>query len=103
MKPGLKTTEFWVTAFVVLAGSAAAIYAFKYAESLHAHFAGMLSISLAFAKAHGYNAGRVQEKIQFWLNSSKTSEPTPAPAPSPPTTPAPASAPPAPPAPPAPV
>lgn len=91
---GIKTTEFWLTVFIILAGMTAAALAFVYGETAYAHVAGIIGIVTAYLKAHSYNTGRVKEKLEKIVADKVLGPCTPTPATTPP--PAPPTSPPSP-------
>ena len=87
MKPGYKTTEFWLSIAVILIASAMGILAIIYGKELGEKAMSGVSMLVIYLKAHGYNLGRIKEKIEEAIN--RRSQPDPSPTPSPDPTPSP--------------
>jgi hypothetical protein len=99
MKPGYRTTEFWISVAVILISSAAGILAVVYGKTVYEKAAACVPLVIAYLKAHGYNAGRVKQKVEEIIKSQfggSAPDPQPVPAPTPVPTPTPVTPPPTP-------
>ena len=85
MKPGWKSTEFWVTIAFVIVGSGIAFFVVTMqGASLFHHIAGSIALITAFIKAHEYTMKRLEVKLQEIykdLNGQPNPSPTPTPTP----------------------
>ena len=95
MKPGYKTTEFWVSLAVILLSTGAGILCVVYGKNAIEKAEALVPLVIAYLKAHGYNMGRVKQKIeniikeQIGVGSSPVPTPPPVPTPLPPVPPTP--------------
>jgi hypothetical protein len=75
MKPGYKTTEFWITLGLGLAAIVIAILSLIFTHGLWGQVCGTVSMIFAFVKAHLYEINRAKLKLQSMV--SLGADPTP--------------------------
>lgn len=88
VKPGIKTTEFWLTLAVVIIGGGVAFLAITYGSTVSHQIAAMIGVIVAFVKAHMYGLKRFELKAEEIYQKLHSACPppvvvTPVPAPTP--------------------
>ena len=74
MKSGFKTSEFWITAIVMLLGIGVGAIAVIYGKNIWQWIIGGTGVVVAFLKAHWYDIGRIKQKIQEFFNGEECEE-----------------------------
>lgn len=83
MKPGYSTTEFWITIIVILIACVIGILAAVFGKNIEEKIASLVALIIVYLKAHGYDAGRVKQKVEEIIHGYITQTPPTNPTPEP--------------------